>query len=148
MGNLYKYAETSKVMEIKVSYNGEVFEFNVYKELKIDKENMIKQLKNHATSYAFVAMLHKKILIKHKELHKKLSAKKTRMIPIVKKNKGYTSLKEAEAYLVTKDKKVKSMERSVLELEELKDLLEVCVRSFEIRKDLLQTISANIRNER
>ena len=135
------------MMRVRLSYDGEEFDFNLAAELKINREGLDKELKNHATSYAFISMLHVKLVIKHKELNKSLAAKKNRKIPMVRKQQGLSSLKEAEAYLLKNDKKLRDGERELLALEELKDVLEIAVKSFEYRKDLLQTISANKRRE-
>lgn len=147
MGKLSKYASQSKIMDISISYNNEVFKFNLNKELIISEHKLTNEVKTHVRSYAFIAMLHKKLIIKHKELNKKLKHKKDMMIPLVRKKYNYSTVKEAEAYL-SKNKKLAKMESELLHLEEVKDIMEVAVKSFEYRQELLRTLSANVRNEK
>jgi uncharacterized membrane-anchored protein YhcB (DUF1043 family) len=146
--DIERYSKTSSVMDVKLEYNGKVYKFNLYKELKIDGNSTTNQLLTHTTSYAFVAMLHKKLIIRYKEASKALASNKNRLIPLIKNKYNMSSLKEAEAHLYKNNKVIKEKEKELLRLEEVKDLMEVVVRSFEYRKDLLQTLSANIRKER
>lgn len=148
MGKLSKYASKSKIMDIKVAYGKEVFEFNLNSELKISEHKLTNDVREHVRSYAFIAMLHKKLIIKHKELSKTIKRDKDRLIPLVQKKHKYRTVKEAEANLLKHNKKLAKKEDELLYLEELKEVLEVAVKSFEYRQELLRTLSANVRNEK
>lgn len=132
-------------MDIHIKYNEHIFKFNLDQELRIGENRIAEHLKNHTRGYAFVAMLHKKLIIKVRDEQKNFNREKYKVLAHLKPN--YKTVKEAEAN-ASKSVNLIKLERSILELEEARDVLEVAVRTFEMRKDLIQTLSANIRKER
>lgn len=146
MTKLVGFAETSQIMDIKVQYNKEVFEFNLDSELKIIESNINTHLKGHVRSYAFLSMLHVKLKIKYRDEQKSVARKKSRLM--YKYKPLYKTVTEAEAVMYKENKDLREMEDGVLRIEELRDVIEVCVRSFEQRATLLQSLSANNRKER
>jgi len=146
MSKLIKYAETSPIMDIKIKYNDQIFSFNLDAEVKVSENNIALHLKNQTRGYAFLAMLHKKLIIKVRDEQKAYNRIKGEELAKLTSGEGGAKWK-AEAALASIPKLVK-MERAILELEESRDILEVTVRAFEMRKDLIQTLSANIRKER
>ncbi len=145
MSKLVSYAESSPIMDIKIKYNDQVFAFNLDKELKVSEATVATHLKNQTRGYAFLAMLHKKLMIKVRDEQKALNRYKYSKLAQIKPN--FSTLKEAEANM-SSDIKLLKMENSLLHLEEARDTIEVAVRAFEMRKDLIQTLSANIRKEK
>lgn len=145
MSKLIKYAESSDIMNIKIKYNNQVFDFNLDTELKVSESNIATHLKNQTRSYAFIAMLHKKLIIKVRDEQKAFNRIKGEELASLAAKSGAKWKAEAE---ISSLPRLVKMERNLLELEEARDVLEVAVRTFEMRKDLIQTLSANIRKER
>ncbi len=131
-------------MDVKIKYGKEVFEFNLNDELKISDSNRDNEIRNHPRSYAFLCMLSVKLKTIVKELHqesKRVYAKRMAYL-----REKAPSVKEAEIKIRYDKKYLKALD-DVTNAEELKDIVDVSVRAFEERKDLLQTLSANTRRE-
>lgn len=143
------FAKVSDIMNIQVNYGGEDFHFNLYEELSISEERRTRELKEQPSSYGFLSMLHKKLIKIKKEYEKDLnkcyaslySSKKEKINP--KTNRVYD--KEYVHELVIMNKIYQAKLRRFLEAEHNVEILEVCVKSFEQRSNLLQTLSANER---
>lgn len=146
MTKLVGFAETSKIMDVAVQYKEEKFEFNLDAELKISESSINSHLKGHVRGYAFLSMLHVKLKIKYRDQGKRIQRLKSKLI--YKYKPLYKTVTEAEAVMYKEHKELREMEDDLLRIEELRDIIEVCVRSFESRKDLLQSLSANNRKER
>jgi len=131
-------------MDIKIKLNDKVYAFNLDKELKISENRVGIHLMNQARSYAFVSMLHKKLIIKARDQQREISRAKDAAISKWAETMQITAAKAKAA----NDLKVKKLENDLMQIEEARDTIEVCVRSFEMRKDLIQTLSANIRKEK
>jgi len=144
MSKLSKYSAESNIMNVEIEYNGESFKFNLDRELRIKDSNRDNEIRNHARSYAFLCMLNVKLTVVVKELHKEL--KSTFAKRLTKLRESSNSVKEAELG-VYNDKFYVAKQSEVTRAEELKQIIEVSVRAFEERKDLLQTLSANTRRE-
>lgn len=146
MKKLLKFAEDSDIMNLKIRYNKEIFEFNLDEELRINESNLDAHLKGHSRGYAFLAMLHVKLKIKHRDQQK--DVKRTKDKFFAKYIGKYKTNTQGEALMYSNHPEIQEKEDSLLRTEELRDMVEVCVRSFEQRKDLLQTLAANIRKEK
>lgn len=131
-------------MDIKIKLGDKVYAFNLDKELKMSENRVSIHLMNQARSYAFVAMLHKKLIIKARDQQKAISRARDLAISKYLSDNGVMAAKAKSA----NDPRVKKLEDDLLHIEEARDTIEVCVRSFEMRKDLIQTLSANIRKEK
>lgn len=147
MGKLSKYAKESDIMNIDIKYGSERFKFNLNDELVIKETNRDNEIKNHPRSYAFLSMLNVKLKTVVKDLHTELKATYSSRLKAIKDSGKYGSVKEAE-FAVLRDKKYKALQSKISYVEEKKEEIEVAVRSFEQRKDLLQTLSANTRREK
>jgi hypothetical protein len=133
-------------MNVKVKYNKQVFEFNLNEELKINENNLNTNIKGHTRSYAFLCMLHVKLIMKHRDQSKLVKRMKDDLMVTYKPK--YKTVTEAEAVMYKKNPKLREMEDEMIHIEELKEVIQVSVRAFEARKDLLQSISANVRREK
>lgn len=139
-----------KLNEIRVEYGDEKITFNLMKELKINEAMIEKELKEQPSLYAFLFMLHKKLLTRFEELK-------------VEKNKvwGHLFLKAKEeqshggrpfndemckAWVETQPKYIRA-QRACIEAKDQADLIFSAVKGFEQRKDNLQTLSANNRKQ-
>lgn len=145
MSKIIEYSKNSDLMKIKIEYGGKVYGFNLDEELQIAETFMAKNMKNQPRQYAFLAMLHKKLIILSRDTNQELSRKKNELMAKIKPN--FSTVKEADAH-VAADKSVVALQNKLLRIDEMVSTMEVAVRAFEMRKDLLQTLSANIRKER
>ena len=148
---LATYAATSDLMRINVTWGKETFKFNLYEELKIDEEQITKEAMEHPNSYAFLNMLLKKLILKvdeSKAMMEKTWAKeyaryKQKINPDTQRpyNDDLAKAKADTSPLV----KTRRMEYYSYKNDA--NILEVAVKAFENRGSLIQTISANIRND-
>lgn len=143
---LVKFAESSNIMNLRIKYRKEIFEFNLDEELRIQENNLDSHLKGHVRSYAFLSMLHVKLKMKHRDIQKEVQRLKQKYLSQYKGE--FKTVTQAEAVMYANKPDLKEKEDEVLRTEELRDLTEVCVKAFEQRKDLLQTLAANIRKEK
>ena len=144
MSKLIEFSSTSPIMDIKIKLNDKVYAFNLDKELRISENRVGAHLMNQARSYAFVAMLHKKLIIKVRDHQKHIARVRDLAISKHTDSMGIMAAKAKSA----NDPQLKKLEDELMHIEEARDTIEVCVRSFEMRKDLIQTLSANIRKEK
>jgi len=142
---LVKFAETSDMMNIEVVYGTQTFKFNLDEELRIDESAINKHIKGHVRSYAFLSMLYVKLKIKQRDQGRVIKRIYNNLIAEYKPK--YKTITEAEAVMRKESKKLREAEDLLGKIEEQHDLIGVAVRSFEARKDLLQSLSANTRKE-
>jgi hypothetical protein len=152
---IQKYSKESSLLNVKIAYDGQKFEFNLYEELKIDEETIQRELKGQATSFSFLAMLHKRLIKKYKDAEKTMKTvwssryiyfKTSEKSEYFKKNHKQPADELCKAY-VESDKEYLEAYTDFLKAMDHMNTIETCVKSFEQRKDLLQTLSANTRAE-
>lgn len=142
---LVRYAESSSLMNIKISYKGEVFKFNLFEELKIQDNVLNRSVKEQSISFAFLILLHKRLIrdINDHELEtKRLKAK---LWVSTKENKQSRQTKEDLKNSLDMNPKILFREKQHIRLKSNIDIIEACIRAFEQRSNQLQTLSANIR---
>ena len=152
MKRLNKYALESALMDIKISYGEETFDFNLFKELVIDENKIDSEIKDQPSAYAFLCMLHKKLIRimkdKEKEAEKKYWALfltyKSEIDPTTNRPNS-NDVAEAKA---TKNREYQDKLQVYYDAELNCNIIETCVKSFEQRYSLIQTLSANIRKTR
>ena len=146
----------SPTMKFKVELDsGQVYTVDLGKELRIFEARMTGELKEAPRVYAFLLSLYKDRLAKVRKAERALDGVESRLIRI------FTSSKSSEYYkqhskvaavntakILAKDhksyhKKAQELERWMRE----RDKLEVAVKSFEMRAELLRTLNANSRNK-
>ena len=98
----------------------------------------------HGRYHTFLKMLHTRLLIKTKDLDRVRKRVRAKRMPILIDELG--AVKRAEI-AIEKDKQYTTARKDFDEMEGQKDMVEVCVRAFEQRTELLRTLSANIRAE-
>lgn len=152
MKKLNKFALESKLMDIKISYGDESFNFNLFKELVIDENKIDSEIKEQPSAYAFLAMLHKKLIRRLKDKEKEAEKKYWVLFLMYKSQVDETSGKPCSND-VAEGKARKNIEYNQ-KLQDYYDaeldcnIIETCVKSFEQRYSLIQTLSANIRKSR
>lgn len=148
---LKKYAQTSKVMEISIKHNGEVFKFNLNDELKIHEGMITSDILSQPSTYGFLTMLHKEFI---KELgHAKIDESKAYATCYLKyKNQVNPETQRNNSEEVAKQKAERSIlylkaQRKLVDINYTVNRIEACVRASEQRASMLQTLSANKRKE-
>jgi hypothetical protein len=144
-----EYAASSKLMNILVTYGDEEFSFNLYEELSIEEDRINSEAQLQPSSYAFLNMLYKKLFRLNKQMEQRLEKKYKRLFLKYKKDKDPLSGKSmandvAEAMTVV-DREYQELLAECLEVEGQLMTIEVCVKGFEQRVNLIQTLSANLR---
>jgi hypothetical protein len=148
---LFNYASKSRLMDISIRWNGEVFKFNLHEELIISEEKINREIKEHANPYAFLKMLHKKLLLRMEEIKMEIEKEKSKTYLRYKNkindatgkpyNEDYASAKANVSPIV------EELQAKYMGIRNDLNSIDTCVSAFEVRKDLLQTLSANARNE-
>lgn len=150
MSKLKEY-QKSKVNRIKIQYGKETFEFNLFEELKINETIIDRELKEQPSHYGFILLLQKKLTTRFEDL--KLERKKIwGELTIKAKSKmqqntqrPYTDdmckawVESHKLYILASQNCIRAKDDA--------DSIFACVKAFEQRKDLLQTISSNRRKE-
>jgi hypothetical protein len=148
---LATYAESSSLMRINVSWGKETFKFNLYEELKISEDQITREAKEHPSSYAFLNMLLKKLILQvdaskslmEKAWSREYAKYKQKINPDT--NRPYNddlAKAKADTSPVVKERRLE-----YYSYKNDANILEVAVKAFESRGSLIQTISANVRNE-
>lgn len=145
MGRLVDFIEESKWMRYKIVAGEETVKINLNKELLIDEDSITSEVMDHPRVYGFLTRVHKALVRDAKK--SELSRKKMKAIRVENLiNGGYSISGSKEA--VEKDPKYIVAVNKVIEAEYRRDTLEGILESFKHRKDLLQTLSANLRSEK
>jgi hypothetical protein len=151
MSKLEKYASTSSLMDITIKFGKEIIKFNLYKEVSINDDDISGELIIQPKIYSFLLMAHKQLIKNHAEIE--LEANKAYNKAYIKYktlNNPATSRPYPDEYAKAKAEnnlKYLKLQRQSIDLKYQLNRIESCVRSFEQRKDILQTLSANRRKE-
>ena len=149
---IQKYAAKSQLMDISIKLGeGETFKFNLFEELEITEERVQTELLVQASSYAFVGMLHKRLLTVMEDRKLTASTAKAKSYLWWKGEENDNGKPYSDDYCWAQaevDKEYVAAMKEYNEAKEKAGLLEICVTAFEERKDLIQTISANNRKEK
>ena len=144
MSKLTEYSSKASFMNVSLEIDGKPYSFNLDIQLKIEEEKMVTHLKEQPRSYAFLCMLRNKVKIEIKKKAKDLERKRAAR---------YNQLAETMEKVTDINNKLKSnrlfkeMQDVIDDLDEIKSVLDIAVDSFNQRKDILQTLSANLRKE-
>lgn len=140
-----------KVLNIHINYNGEKISFNLASELRINYDDINGNLKTQPGYYGFCLLLHKRLLGNFERLKMErdsvygrlfLKAKETKLMG----NRPFSD--DASKAWVESHKEYKQITLDCIKAREDADVIQAAVKGFEQRKDLLQSISSNIRNEK
>lgn len=128
-------------------YPQQVHEADLMRELRIDKLNIDRELRNHSTHYAFWAALYSEVAAKVALLKEKLEKVEARLfIKYARSNvaKRKTDLK----YHVTINSEYAELKSRLRKWEDSERVLKYsAVRGFEQRTFMLQALAANKRQE-
>lgn len=151
MKKINKYAQDSALMKISIQHGSELYEFSLFEELQINESIIAKEIKEQPTSYAFLAMLQTKLSekwsmakVNEEKVYNELYLRYKKKINTQTNRPNSDDVAKAEVgrnpiYLKAQEKTIK--------LSKQFGTIANCVRSFEQRSSLLQTLSANKRKE-
>lgn len=149
MKRLFAY-KGSPILNVRIKYGKELVSFNLGAELKIDENKINHQLKTQPTYYGFCLMLHKKLVTRFEEA--KMIRKKVygRLFLYAKENKkmnGRPYSDDAAQLYVESHAKYINATKDCIKTKDDADALYTCIKAFEQRAFLLQSLSANNRRE-
>jgi hypothetical protein len=151
MSKLNKLAEGSSLMKINLKIDKELIDFNLFEELAINKDKINTEIKGQPSAYGFLGMVHKRLIkvYEEKELERKKFYAKLYIKFKAEKDSstGRPNSKEAAEALIESNLVYLDKVREVIEAKYKTGRLEVCVKSFEQRANLIQTIAANLRKD-
>lgn len=149
MKKIRKYAEISSLMDIKINFSDESFKFNLFKELRVDENTINREIQEQPSSYAFLSMLNVKLkrIAKDKEAEmKKVYATLYTKVKLKIDDETHRPYpKETAKEMTIKSSEYNKAIQVYLQAEEDSGILDACVKSYEQRASLIQTLSANIR---
>ncbi|HJY22853.1 MAG TPA: hypothetical protein VJ279_08220 [Hanamia sp.] len=141
----------SKILDIKVVYNGEKIIFNLASELRVNPDSINDSLKIQPNHYGFCLLMHKKLLAVVERLKMERDATYGRLFIRAKETKvmnGRPFSDDTAKAWVESHSEFKKITRDCIKAREDADIIFAAVKGFEQRKDILQSISSNIRNEK
>lgn len=152
MKRLKRLAQKSSLLDINIKINNELIKFNLLEELEISPKNVNQEIMEQPSHFAFLSLA----MVKAKTIMDKKRSKLegirnsifTEYKDDIDKNTGRPYSNDlAEAYITEQDEyreALKEYQKSENEFLQIK----TCVDAFQQRKDLLQSLSANIRQEK
>lgn len=153
---IFQLASKAELMNVSIKFGKQEFQFNLYEELRIVESDMQDDIIQHPASYGFLKMLHTKLSLKVKDLEisKRSKEEELRVYYLgdkkseyYKENSKFPSQGLADSLVKSNDNYLEILNK-LNKAEKDRNLIEACVLAFEQKKDLIQTLSANIRKER
>lgn len=147
---LQKYASTSDLMNISIKYGGKTYKFNLFEELQVSEAQVNRELKTQASSYSFLTTLHKSLVKQYEQAEarkKKVYAQLYVKLKTQSNTGGRPPSDDLVKQQVESNKLYQKVVNNTIQYKYQMGILESAVRSFEQRKDILQSLSANLRNE-
>lgn len=148
MSNLKKY-KSSSLNNIRIKFNGEVIKFNLFEEVTISQNMIDKEIRVQPSHYAFLLLLHKKLLTQFEDLkleRTKIYSQKFLQAKSELHNGRPLNDDMCKAHANSDEEFVMATKRCIKAKDDA-DTIYACVKAFEQRKDLLQTLSSNLRKE-
>lgn len=145
-----KSYSTSPIYIISIRYNGELIRFNLEKELRLLIDSPNPNLKSQPSKYGFCLLVHKKLVTRWEELKAQRKRTYGRLFfkAKAKKINGRLMSDDLCKQWVEKHDDYFNITNKCIKAKDEADQLFSCIRAFEQRKDVLQTISSNTRSEK
>lgn len=139
-------------MHILVKYGDELLKFNLNDELIISEERINSEIKDQPSAYGFLGLLHKKLVRIMKDKEMELKKEYSRLYILYKEKKDATTGRPfsdtfVDARIII-NLKYQVKFKEFVQAEEDASSIEVCIKAFEQRANMVQTLSANIRKDR
>lgn len=147
LSNFYKLKFTT----VRVNYGGEKVIFSLMKELTVTPDLINDDLVGQAKKYGFCLMLHKKLLTQFEKDKVQLNKVYGELFFRAKslKHEGGRPYSDdlAKAWVEKHPRYIKAQLACIKSRDDA-DTIYSCIKAFEQRKDLIQSISSNLRNEK
>jgi len=150
MKKLAKYALKANLMNIQIRFAGEVFKFNLYEELVINENIINDELKSQPSISGFLGTLLVKLDRIKKDKEAELNKKYNRLFVKYKgkiTNSGRPPSDDLAKSMVISNSGYQKLLSEYLQAEENANTIKACSNAFQERSYLIQTLSANIRND-
>lgn len=149
---LNSYAKKSSLLDIRLKIGSEIIRFNLYDELVINTDKLNDELMNQPTHFGYLSMIMIRLKkIRDSEENKLQKLKDSIFIDFkgdIDPQTGRVYSNDlAEAY-ITQDEEYQEQLTIFRKVENNYLVVKACVDSFTQRKDIIQTLSANVRQER
>ncbi len=144
--------KNSELMNVTVKYGDETISFNLYSEVRIAEDKIDHEIQTQPSKYGFLLLIHKKLLTQFelaKTRRKKVWAK---AYLSAKENKSQSTGRlfndDMAKAMADSDAKYIELSKLCIQLKDDADTIYSCVKAFEQRASLIQTLSSNLRKER
>lgn len=152
MRSLKKVINETETLDIKIKYGGEFIHFNLKDELVINENRINEELKDQPSYYGFLCILRAKLDRVKNDKKLELSKTKSKLFSMYKSridtntNRPYNN--DMVDSKVQNHKKYLKVAEEYNKAEEELGIIESCVNAFYQRSMLIQSLSANVRNEK
>lgn len=140
----------SPILNINIKFNGELVSFNLLTELRTNPDFINDNLKTQPGYYGFCLLLHKRLLANFEQIKADREAVYGRLFLKAKETKimnGRPYSDDTAKAWVESRKEFRDITTKCIKIRESADIILAAVKGFEQRKDILQSISSNIRRE-
>lgn len=147
-----KSIEKTSLMDIVLNYGGEKIKFNLTDELRIDEARINEELKTQPSYYGFLLVLMNKLERNRNDKKAEVNRLKSKLFikykgEIDPQTNRVLSNDLADAKTEV-NKKYQETLKKYYKVEEDWSIIKSCVEAFQQRSHLIQSLSANVRNER
>lgn len=137
---------------VNIKYGKEKISFSLLRELRIDEDKINEEMSTQPGMYGFCLLLHKKLLTEFEKAKLQRNRVYGHLLFQAKEKKSkstgrYYTDDMAKAWVEKHDEYVEAS-LVCIKIKDSADTIYSCIKSFEQRKDLIQSISSNLRNER
>lgn len=149
MGKLGDIARGASLLDITITVNGEKVRFNLYKELRIQSNDLNSDILAQPRLYSFLSMVYSECKLKEEEAEaaaKRIYAELYVKFKKLKGESGRPNSDDMSKALAEKSTKYQVALRKVMFAKQKSRTIYTCLEGFRQRKDLIQTLSSNIRN--
>jgi hypothetical protein len=151
MSRLNKIVKDSKINEIRIKYDGELFKFNLSSELSITEEKINSELKEQPAYYGWLLLLRNRLLTQMEDLEREVDkiyahiylSQSDKINP--KTNRPFSD--KAAIQKALSSEKYNSMKAKLIKAKLNYNDIVACVKAFEQRASLIQTLASNLRKE-
>lgn len=153
MGKLKTLAAGSSLMKVEILYEGKRIKFNLYEELNIQTDRINTEIKDQPKIYGFISMLLKATRKEARRLELQKETALSKAIFELTSSKGSRYFKQKGTYcpanmakeIGKSDPMYVMASKKHARMKGQEEDLESIVKSFEMRAQLIQTLSANKR---
>ena len=151
MGKIYQISKNSKTNIIKIKIGAEVLKFNLHNELVISEDKISQEAMEQPSVYGYLSLIQKKLFRRKEDKAAEVEKLKAKAYLRAKGEiDQYTrrpKSNEYAEYSAIADDEYQDGLKELSLIREQVGVITSCIKSFEQRASLIQTISANYRKE-